>query len=85
MLFKCDPLTQDFHRDVIDKRDIRVNELPQIFGRLLVSEDVRSAKVSDPNRPVSFWFFTTRSSLTYLTNRWHGLTSAQYAPTTGHQ
>lgn len=56
MLFKCDPLTQDFHGDVVDKRDIRVNELRQIFGRLLVSEDVRPPEVSDPNRPVSFWF-----------------------------
>lgn len=54
MLFKCDSLTQDFHRDVVDKRDIRVNELRQIFGRLLVSEDVRPPEVSDPNRPVSF-------------------------------
>lgn len=56
MLFKCDSLTQDFHRDVVDKRDIRINELRQIFGRLLVSEDVRPPEVSDPNRSVSFWF-----------------------------
>ena len=54
MLFKCDSLTQDFHGDVVDKRDIRVNELRQIFGRLLVSEDVRPPEISDPNRPVSF-------------------------------
>ena len=32
MSLKCDPLTQDFHRDVVDKRDIRVDELRQIFG-----------------------------------------------------
>lgn len=55
MLFKCNPLTQDFHRYVVDKRDLSVNELRQIFGRLLVSEDVRPSEISDPNRPVSLW------------------------------